>query len=199
MSSLQLDDSANFIGRFGEPDYCRGRPFYNLLSAFLYLLDNFMTIVDFIPVIFLSNYRCNYDKLPVDSEFFISFNYIYFLYHYNMWHYRYIDSQLRFRLNALADIKIEEHPLSSGNYSQVYKYNGAKILAYNRRSNGILMGNFIISTLVKNDPKHALGLRNQNSRGTWGLRLVLSKCGDNDLEKFNYISELLYQVILSIE
>ncbi len=116
-----------------------------------------------------------------------------------MWHYRYIDTQLKFRLNALAEIKIEEHPLSGGNFTQTYKYNGLKILSYNYRKNGILMGNFLISPLVENDPRHAIEFEGRKNKGTWGKRLILSKCGDNDLEKFNYISELLYQVILGME
>ncbi|HSD63106.1 MAG TPA: hypothetical protein VLB50_04880 [Ignavibacteriaceae bacterium] len=116
-----------------------------------------------------------------------------------MWHYRYIDTQLKFRLNALAEIKIEEHPLSGGNFTQVYKYNGIKILTYYRKANGILMGNFLISPLVMNDPKKAIVLEGRTNRSSWGRRLILSKCGDNDLEKFNYISELMYQVILGME
>ncbi len=76
-----------------------------------------------------------------------------------MWHYRYIDTQLKFRLNALAEIKIEEHPLSGGNFTQTYKYNGLKILSYNYRKNGILMGNFLISPLVEMIPGMQLILR----------------------------------------
>ena len=116
-----------------------------------------------------------------------------------MWHYKYIDSQLRFRLNALADIIIEEHPFTDGNFTQIYKYNGIKIMVYNRRKNGLLMGNFIISPSIKNDPKKAIEFHGRINPGTWGKRLIISKCGNNDIEKFNYISELLYQVILSIE
>jgi hypothetical protein len=116
-----------------------------------------------------------------------------------MWHYRYIDSQLRFRLNALADIKIEERPLSGGNFTQVYKYNGVKILVYNHKRNGILIGNFLINSLVTKDPRKAIDIQGRRNPGTWGKRLIISKCGDNDIEKFNYISELLYQVILNIE
>ena len=116
-----------------------------------------------------------------------------------MWHYRYIDSQLRFRLNALADISIEERPYTGGNITQIYKYDGIKLLAYNRRKNGMLMGNFVISPLVTKDPKKAIDFQGRKNPGTWGKRLIISKCGDNDIEKFNYISELLYRVILSIE
>jgi hypothetical protein len=117
----------------------------------------------------------------------------------NMWHYRYIDTQLKFRLNALAEIKIEEHPLAGGNFTQVYKYNGIKILTYNHKPNGVLMGNFLINPLVESDPKKAIDFEGRVNSGSWGKRLILSKCGNNDLEKFNYISELLYQVILAIE
>ena len=108
-----------------------------------------------------------------------------------MWHYRYIDSQLRFRLNALADIIIEERPYTGGNTTQIYKYNGIKLLTYNRRMNGLLMGNLIISPLVTRDPKKAIDFQGRKNPGTWGKRLIISKCGDNDIEKFNYISELL--------
>ena len=116
-----------------------------------------------------------------------------------MWHYRHIDSQLRFRLNALADIKIEERPLSGGSFTVVYKYNGIKILMYNRKKDGILIGNFLISQLVIKDPRKAIDIQGRSNPGTWGKRLVIAKCGENDIEKFNYISELLYQVILNIE
>jgi hypothetical protein len=116
-----------------------------------------------------------------------------------MWHYKYIDTQLRFRLNALADIVIEERLHTGGNFTQIYKYNGVKILVYNRKKNGMLTGNFVISSFIIKDPKKAIEFQGRRNPGTWGKRLVISKCGDNDIEKFNYISELLYQVILSLE
>ena len=110
-----------------------------------------------------------------------------------MWNNKYIDKQLSFRLNSITNICIEDHPFTGGNFTQFYYYKKTKILVYNRKPDGTLIGNFVISELVKKDPKGAIEFEGRPE--AWGKRLVLSKCGANDLEKFNYISELLYQVI----
>ena len=112
---------------------------------------------------------------------------------------KYIDGQLKFRLNAITNIKIEEHPFTGGNFTQFYRYKGEKIMVYNRKPDGTLIGNFVISALVYKDPKEAVEFGGRTNPGTFGKRLVIDKCGDNDLEKFNYISELLYQVIQKID
>lgn len=110
-----------------------------------------------------------------------------------MWNNKYIDKQLSFRLNAVTKIVIEDHPFTGGNFTQFYKYKDTSILKYNRKPDGTLIGNFVISSLVKDDPKNAVEFGGRPN--AWGKRLVLSKCGVNDMEKFNYISELLFQVI----
>ena len=56
----------------------------------------------------------------------------------------------------------------------------------------------MINPSVKDDPKGAVEFGGRKGEGTFSKRLVLAKCGENDLEKFNYISELLYQVIKQI-
>lgn len=112
-----------------------------------------------------------------------------------MWHNKYIDKQLSFRLNAITKIDIEAHPFTGGNFTQFYKFKGTTILVYNRKPDGTLIGNFVISSLVKDDPKGAVEFEGRTGSGTFGKRLVIEKCGENDMEKFNYISELLYQVI----
>ena len=72
-------------------------------------------------------------------------------------------------------------------------------MKYNKKPDGTLIGNFVISRLVDNDPKEAVEFEGRLGKGTFGKRLVIDRCGDNDLEKFNYISELLYQVIQKID
>ena len=116
-----------------------------------------------------------------------------------MWNNKFIDSQLKFRLNPFASIEIEDHPFTGGNYTQFYQYKDQKIMVYNRKPDGTLIGNFVISELVCDDPKEAIEFGGRTGSGTFGKRLVIDKCGDNDLEKFNYISELLYQVIQKID
>ena len=117
-----------------------------------------------------------------------------------MWTNVYISKQLKFRLAPLVKIKIEEeHPFTKGCFTAFYKYKDEKILAYNYKPEGTLIGNFVISALVKNDPKDAIEFDGRTGEGTFGKRLVINKCGENDLEKFNYISELLYQVIKNFQ
>ena len=116
------------------------------------------------------------------------------------WDYKYIDGQLKYRLSAITKITIENnHPHSKGNFTQFYIFNGQTIMKYNRKPDGELIGNFVISGLVDNEPRGAIEFEGRTGKGTFGKRLVIDKCGDNDLEKFNYISELLYQVIQKIE
>ena len=131
-------------------------------------------------------------KFISSSEFIVA-NQIFYFYFLCMWNNKYIDDQLSFRLNAITKITIEDHPFTGGNFTQFYYYNSDKILVYNRKPDGTLIGNFVICELVKNDPKGAIEFNGRPN--AWGKRLVLSKCGNTDSEKFNYISELLYQVI----
>ena len=115
------------------------------------------------------------------------------------WNYKYIDRQLKFRLNAITKIEVEDHPFTGGNFTQFYKYKGETIMKYNRKPDGTLIGNFVISELVYADPNEAVEFGERPGKGTFGKRLVIDKCGYNDLEKFNYISELLYQVIQKMD
>lgn len=116
-----------------------------------------------------------------------------------MWTNDYISKQLIFRLAPLAVIKNEQRPFTDGNFTAFYKYKDEHLLWYNYRPDGTLIGkSFVINPSVKDDPKGAVEFGGRKGEGTFSKRLVLAKCGENDLEKFNYISELLYQVIKQI-
>jgi len=116
-----------------------------------------------------------------------------------MWTNQYIENQLKFRLKPVAEITTKRGPHSRGNYTQFYYYKNEKLLVYNYEPEGNLTGNFVISSLVKDDPKGAIEFDGRKGKGTFGKKLVLKKCGATDMEKFNYISELLYQAIKNFQ
>jgi hypothetical protein len=47
--------------------------------------------------------------------------------------------------------------------------------------------------VVNNDPK--LAVEGLGRKKSWGKRVVISKCGETESEKFDYIANLILQVI----
>ena len=116
-----------------------------------------------------------------------------------MWDYKFIDKQLKYRLKTVnIKIVITERNFTGGLFTHIYWYKDEQIFAFNRYPDGsIRKNNFNIHPNVHFDPKKVAELDGRPK--SWGKRIIIDKCGDNDLEKFNYISELLYQVIQKID
>ena len=112
-----------------------------------------------------------------------------------MWNQDYIDKQLLFRLKANnLKIDIKDYSFTDGKIQHIYFYNCHKLFLYIHYPNGELKNNnLIINSILDFDPKEAV-LFNGRKKSR-GKRIIISKCGDTDLENVNYISELIYNFI----
>ena len=112
-----------------------------------------------------------------------------------MWNQDFIDKQLLFRLRTNnIKIEIKDYKFTGGRLQHIYFYKSKQIFLYIRTPQGELNNNnFIINSILDFDPKEAVLFSGR--KRSWGKRIIISKCGDSDLEKFNYVSELIYNVI----
>jgi hypothetical protein len=110
-----------------------------------------------------------------------------------MWHYNSltIDSELKSRIKV--QIKINNLKFNGGKKTHNYWINGKRCFCYNIFADGRISGNVYIANAVNNDPKFAV--EGFGRKKSWGKRVVILKCGKTDSDKFDYIANLILQVV----
>lgn len=111
----------------------------------------------------------------------------------NMWHYHYstIDSELKSRIKL--HIETRDWKGNRGYKTHNYFINGNNCFFYNIHPDGKISGNVYIKYPVHNDPK--LAVESSKRPKSRGKKVVISKCGETDSEKFDYIAKLILQVL----